>query len=399
MRIGTPGFVGSRLVEAREARGLTAIALADALDVTRSAVSQWESDEDGSPSPDHMRAISQLLEMPVRFFLEKPRNRVHGPIFHRSRKSTTKLARNRAKARYEWLRDIVDYARGYVKFPAVKFPDFNPPADPAAITDEMIREYAIETRRHWGMGLGPISNVTWLLENCGAVVSRYSLRADELDAFSEWGQQDGTPYVVLNSEKKSAARSRFDVGHELGHLVLHRNVPSTTINTGDYFNLTELQAHRFAGEFLLPRESFSAEFYSPSLDSFASLQPKWNVSIAFMITRSFDIGLISEDQKASLFRNYARRGWKTHEPFDDQAVAESPRLLRRSIEIMINGGAVTAPELLHQLIYSSKDIETLSCLPQGFLDRASREFGLVELRGRGGDVRDDTDVIPFSSRN
>lgn len=372
MKLGTAGFVGPRLTEAREAKGLTQIALADLLQVTRQAVSQFESG-DASPSPDTMRRISEIFELPTRFFLEKPRTRRHRPTFFRSMKSTTKAARTRAQRRFDWLLDIVDYVRSGIRFPAVKLPDLRPPSDPVAISTEMIRECARETRRAWGLGPGPISNVTWLLENCGAVVSRYGLGADELDAFSEWGADDSTPYVVLNSEKHSAARSRFDVGHELGHLILHRNIESRWLNKLEFFELIEDQAHRFAGEFLLPEESFGNDFYAPSLDALASLQTKWKVSIAFMINRCRDLGLITDEQRTLLYRNRTRRGWRTREPFDDESESEMPRLLRRSIEMLINKGVTPAYQFAFDLIYPAREIETLACLPPGYFERQTTD--------------------------
>src|SRR5688572_4320129 len=105
MKLGTPGFVGARLTEAREAVGLTQIALADLLQVTRQAVCQYESG-DASPSPEVMRRISDKLDLPIRFFLQRPPVRARGATFFRSMKSTTKMARVRANRRFGWLLDI-----------------------------------------------------------------------------------------------------------------------------------------------------------------------------------------------------------------------------------------------------------------------------------------------------
>src|SRR4051794_26810 len=132
MKTGTPGFVGARLAEAREAHGLTQIALADLLQVTRQAVSQYESG-DNSPSPDILRRASEKLDLPIRFFLERARQRSHGPAFLRSMRAATKPARPRAKRRFDWLLDTTDYTRPGARFPAVKLPDFQPPSDPTAI--------------------------------------------------------------------------------------------------------------------------------------------------------------------------------------------------------------------------------------------------------------------------
>ena len=67
--------------------------------------------------------------------------------------------------------------------PIVEFPDWKFPSSPLEISNESIEETAAQARRFWGLGDGPISNVTWLLENKGAVVSRTILGADTLDAF------------------------------------------------------------------------------------------------------------------------------------------------------------------------------------------------------------------------
>ena len=64
MRAGTPGFVGARLREGREARGLTAIALSEILGVSRQAVSQYENSQQ-TPRPEIMLKIEQVLGLPL----------------------------------------------------------------------------------------------------------------------------------------------------------------------------------------------------------------------------------------------------------------------------------------------------------------------------------------------
>jgi transcriptional regulator with XRE-family HTH domain len=68
MRPGTPGFVGGRLREGREARGLTATSLADLLGVSKQAVSRYESGE-LTPAPEVMRKIGGALNLSIHFFL------------------------------------------------------------------------------------------------------------------------------------------------------------------------------------------------------------------------------------------------------------------------------------------------------------------------------------------
>src|SRR5215212_8094956 len=112
MRPGTPGFVGARLREGREARGLTATALSEILDVTRQSVSQYENEQQ-TPRPEVMQKIEQVLNLPPAFFsrpvVGEPGER---KIFYRSMSSATKHARARMDRRYDWLREITDYLQG-----------------------------------------------------------------------------------------------------------------------------------------------------------------------------------------------------------------------------------------------------------------------------------------------
>lgn len=395
MRPGTPGFIGARLREAREARSLTAISLAEVVGVTRTAVSQYEHGHQ-SPSPQVMRRISECLNLPIQFFLRKETHDRLGTVFYRSMSAATKRERQRAERRYGWFRAIVGFLRGYVRFPEVRFPDFELPADPTAIGHEQIEELAAETRRFWGLGTGPITNVTWLLENQGAVVARFGLGAATLDAFSEWDEVESAPYFVLGCDKASAVRSRYDAAHELGHVIMHRRLARSALNNPPTFKLIEAQADRFAGAFLLPSSSFPEDFYLPSLDGLRPLKAKWRVSIASMIKRAAHLNLISEDQERKLWINLSRRKWRSKEPLDDVLEPEEPRFVRRSVELLITKGIVAPNELPLGLALADHDIEELTGLGIGYLSAAEPN---IQLRAPDMD-RDEqlARVIPFPVR-
>ena len=367
MRPGTPGFVGYRLREAREARGMTAIALADILGITRAAVSQYENGHQ-SPSPEIMRQVSHVLNSPVQRFLRPAdSSRDRGVIFYRCMSSATKRARSRAERRYEWLREISCFLEKYARFPDVQFPQFELPDNPEQLDHDRIDDLATEARRFWGLGDGPISNVTWLLENNGAIMCRCELEAATLDAFSEWHPSDRRPFIILASDKDSAARSKFDAAHELGHMLLHRKVMPSLLNHNSSFSLLEAQANRFASSFLLPSASFGNEFYAPSLDALRSLKERWGISIAAMIMRAADLRLVTEDQQKKMWINLARRKWKTREPLDDIVEPERPRFLRRCLELLLEKRVISAQEISFQLGISASDIERLIGLEPGRL--------------------------------
>ena len=396
MRPGTHGFVGERLREARESRALTAAALADLIGVTRAAVSQYERDRQ-SPSPLVMARISDSLHLPVQFFLGKRAMPGIGTVFYRSMSAATKRARIAAERRYAWLQDIAQLLSDYVHLPDVRFPTFAIPDDPARIDDRLVEELATGTRRLWGLGDGPISNISWLLENNGGVVTRCGLGAATLDAFSEWRSQDGRPFIILNSDKASAVRSRFDAAHELGHMVLHRHLPMNVVQRTEVFRLIESQAHLFAGIFLMPSSSFSSSIRHLTLDGFCSLKQTWGVSIAAMIKRASHLRLLGEEAERRLWSNMARRKWRTREPLDDCIQPEEPKFLRRSIEMLISRGLFAPNELPVRLSLSCRDIEELAGLSPGYLSAAGPDIPLRNTQS--AQLRADVQTIRFPNNN
>jgi Zn-dependent peptidase ImmA (M78 family)/transcriptional regulator with XRE-family HTH domain len=344
-------------------------ALADILGITRSAVSQYENGKQ-TPAPQVMRRIAEVLNVPTHFFLIPPNPSGLGTLYWRSLASATKAARLGVERRFGWMQSIVGFLRGYLTFPRVNLPDFDVPADIARLDDHHIESMAIETRRFWGLKDGPISNVAWLIENNGAIMARFDLGADKLDAFSRWDENERIPYIVLGADKASAARSRFDTAHELAHILIHRRLSQTIVNTTTLYPLIEEQAHAFARAFLLPAASFAADLSSnPSLALFRSLKEKWRVSIALMIVRATKLGLIGSEQERRLWINYSCNGWKRGEPLDDVFEPEQPRLLRRSIELLIDRNVIPRSEISFRLALSATDIEKIAGLPAGYFGR------------------------------
>jgi Zn-dependent peptidase ImmA (M78 family) len=288
------------------------------------------------------------------------------------------------------LKDIVAMIQQYVKMPPVQLPEFDLPADPAQISTAMIEELATETRRFWGLKDGPISNVVWLLENRGCIVARIALHSSTLDAFSEYDPSTKRLFVVLSSDKGSAARSRFDAAHELAHLVLHRHIEPGMLTRKESFNLIEEQAHCFAGALLLPRGTFGRECYANTLDSFRSMKERWRVSIASMIMRASQLKIISRDQLRNLMINMGRRKWRTREPLDDVLEPEMPRFLKRCFEILVSKGVLPAAEAPLMLGLQPADVEEMAALDRGYLRRAEAD---VELSSEDSLAGEDASMI------
>lgn len=370
MRNGTPGFRPERLRSAREARSMSGAALAELAGVTRAAISQYERGEQ-TPSPMVLQRIADAMNLPQQHFLATIHS-VNAPVFYRSFASALKRSRLRAERRLEWLQEIVDYLGTSIEFPTLNVPDFSSP-NVLQLSGDDIDDIATKVRRHWGLGDGPISNMVRLSENNGVVTARQFLDSDRLDAFSYWPDHERHPLVVLSSDKECAVRSRFDLAHELGHLVLHRHIHAKQLTSKADFKQIELQANRFAGAFLLPAKSFLEELYSLTLDAFLAQKKRWCTSVALMVRRCEDLGVLNEDLAHRLWINLGRRGWRRREPLDDELPIEQPVFLTRCFELLVATGPTARDLLLSELPWSAPEIEELVGLPEGLLKRQDED--------------------------
>lgn len=376
MRTGTPGFVGARLREVREVRQLPQMALAEMAGVSPQAISNYERDQ-SSPSPETLSRIIDVLNVPPHFLTLPARNSTGRKIFYRSMSSATKGARDRAEHRTGWLNDIADYASEFVELPRVNIPDFDVPVDPLQLASDDIEHIAAEARAHWNMRDQPIGDVVSLLENQGIVVGRDRLGAVTLDSLSGMSEEAQHPVVLIGTDKGTPVRWRFDGAHELGHLILHKNLDERRPRNLAEHKEIETQAHRFAAAFLLPSDSFSEELYAATLDAMLAMKPRWRTSVGMMITRAKQTNMISEAVEKRLWINYSRRGWRRREPLDDSMHHERPNVLRKSLELILQAGAQSVQDVIDGTGLPPSDIEALAGLKPGFL---SDGFVQVELR-------------------
>ncbi|MEO0437315.1 MAG: XRE family transcriptional regulator [Pseudomonadota bacterium] len=385
MSVGVEGFEGGRLEQARKARGLTATALAELVNLTQPNISLYEKNR-RKPTQPTLDNLARALNVPVRFFLSPIRVSATDRLFYRSMSAATKAARARAEAKYEWALQTLEYLTTFFDFPELNLPEIAVPSNHRSLESQDIESIAAQVRAYWGLDNKPIANVIQTLEGNGVVVWRTPLEARTLDAFSEY--REPHPIVVLSSDKENFFRSRFDAAHELGHLLLHRSVDTKSLRSSTDFKLIEQQAHEFAGAFLLPAESYSKDVWSPTIDTFRALKSTWNVSIALQIKRCADLGLVSESQEKRLWINRARRGWSKLEPLDQSTDVEHPTLIKTAIEMLLNEKVRSSAQLVADVELSAIDLEQLAELPQGLLTGA---FSRVEPRLKSRQ----SNVLPF----
>jgi len=237
-------------------------------------------------------------------------------------------------------------------------------------------------RDHFGVGSGPMPDLLLELENHGIIVSRINMGAEKQDGFSQINSKTGVPFVVLGRDKASAVRQRFDAGHELFHLLAHQTVENKRLNTKADNKIIEDQAHHFANALLLPEKQFMEELWAPTLDAMLALKDRWKVSVAAMIKRCEMLGVLSQDSCQRTWINYNRRGWRSGEPLDNKIEKERPRLLRRSVELILAEKLQSVSQIVSALNLNAQDIEELCDLDRGLLSRENSDAkAMPKLKG------------------
>ena len=101
-----------RIKEAREARGLTGVTLAELVGVKRASISQYELGN-ASPKFDVLQKLATVLNVPRAFFLRPLAQPDTDSLFYRSMSAATKSDRLKASRKYSWLKQLTTYLRGY----------------------------------------------------------------------------------------------------------------------------------------------------------------------------------------------------------------------------------------------------------------------------------------------
>ncbi|GAB3373940.1 ImmA/IrrE family metallo-endopeptidase [Azotobacter armeniacus] len=317
-------FFPNKLRLARSAAGRSLAELGKLLGVTRQYAHRLEVD--AMPSTTQLKLLSESLGVDEHFFFSPRRNLVELEQCHfRSVRASTQTIKKGIAAQVELFELLIDELDKEVAFPSVSFTMCDDP--PANVT--VIEQVAESFRREQGLGLGPISNMIKLAEKIGILVISIAEADDRVDAFSLFNKR---PIIVRNAAKENPCRQRFDIAHELGHLIMHQGIETGCRHTED-------QANHFASALLMPRTSFAGEF--PAMrgkylnwSALGMLKLRWKVSFKALIYRAQTLGLITPEQAKSGFTFLNRKGFTRQEELDDQILMENPMLMQRAIDLL-----------------------------------------------------------------
>lgn len=347
------GFNGNQLREIRIVRKMTLAQLAQALGMTKQAVSKYEHGQ-SIPATETIDKMLSILSIPFKYLCkDDPKyTKECSPLFFRALSSTTQNNIEYANIKSQWSYEILSA----IETSQVR--SFNIPNMDSHLS---IAEKALALRKHWEMGSLPIRNLTQLLEGNGIYVFAVQDADLKTDAYSR--VINGYPVIVLNKCKGTAVRWRFSLAHELGHLLLHRSLSETDFA----FRGKELEdeANLFAENFLMPEDGFKKSIIATKLEHFIPLKKEWGVSIAAMLYHCNRIGIIDSRKTKSLQIQMSKMGWKKREPLDDELTFEQPTLLKSILNEQLrdhNSFAIFYDAVQLPL----NEIESLCSLQEGF---------------------------------
>lgn len=334
-------FSGARLRLGREFQGLTGQELAREVAVSQPFLSKLELGEK-APGDLLLAALADALGFDPPFFHDPPFDEFKDNECHfRSRKTTPQKVKRRALAHGSMFGILVSYFDERVALPRRNVPTV--PLDAAT----SIAAIAERCRVHWGLGVDvPITNMTRVLENAGAVVTKFSGHNAKVDAFSRAGVRD---IIVLNTLKGNS-HNRWDLAHELGHLVIHRGLECGPEER-------ENEADQFAAEFLLPKRAMEREFRPRRLDwgMLFDLKKRWKTSVAALVRRGHELGLLDSAEYRRAYKYIHAKNWHRGEPYEP--VAENPETVALSLRILETKKGEPPLEIARKLHWRPRTME------------------------------------------
>lgn len=393
--MNTQKFNGQRLKEALQFREKKMTELADETGISKQSLSLYANDGNVPPF-DNVIKIARALDFPTDFFMSEDLCTAStGNTYFRSQASATKKSRNAQKIKLEYVSKMYEVILNYMNVPELNIPDtsaINVPEDIANVDSDQavneIEKIAKLVREHWDLGNGPIDNLQYALQSNGIIVTGFRDVDTDIDAFSQQITIDGkVVYIIaLAIGSKPIERLRFDMAHELGHILMHTWGEDNEDISKDEFNAREKQANMFASALLLPNETFSKSVsaYPTNIDYYLALKKKWKVSMQAMMYRARQLDIISTNQFQYMMRTMSKNGNRTHEPGDKPGEI-GDTIFQAALDMLFEGGYLTVRELLKEFgrygIYLSQhDLENLMYLREGTLYQEPKVIPFMTIK-------------------
>ncbi len=322
-----------RLKMARTMRGLSMDELVARLDgiVSKQSISKYERGL-MMPNSKVLLALSKCLGLPIDFFFRTTVDvgrisfREDAKLPPRSSERIITLAQEKLE-RYLMLEDLL----------AINSKFKNPLLRLVINNYDDVEAAAERLRKEWTLGTYPIFSIYEMLESVGVKIMELEVAGSNVMGFSTV-VNDNIPLIVVNlAVNNTVERKRFTALHELAHLLL-RFSPDVDAK------LCERLCHRFASAVLCPRSVFYRELGEKrtvlTLDELISLKSRYGISVAAIVHRAKDLGVISTEYYNHIFdhrihQNPMEEGWGGY-PIPERTDRFERLLHRATVEEVIS---------------------------------------------------------------
>lgn len=282
-----------QLTRARQAIRYPQEDVANALGVTRTMISYWESGK-RRPNERQLVALARLYGVEVRELLGGVSSETGPDLAQMMFRGSPQLSAEATRGLDGFVRFLDAFAeladlmnvpiRGLHQSPFSLVPGFDSLED--------ARRKAEEVRAHLRLGLGPVGDLDAMCELLGVIVYRTGLGPDlEAAVSGAFLKHPTAGFAILVNLEMTPGRRRFTLAHELAHALFHSD-RHTFVISGPTTDGRERFANAFAGELLMPtegiRRAMEEQGFGPRIDRPADvvhLQRFFGVSYATALVR------------------------------------------------------------------------------------------------------------------
>ena len=341
------------LLLARESRGETQKAMADAIDgLNQGNLSKMEKGLI-PVSCDLIERIAKHLDYPVSFFYKESQDRRVNSFFYRKRVTLPNKELTMLEARFDTARMAIDELLDSVEIPQFDIPSI---ATGGSLTP---KEVARRMRLFFFFSKGPIENLVKTMEHHGIIIIFLEGAPEKFFGVTMFTKKS-VPVIFINGEK-SGDNKRFTLGHELGHLVMHLRQ--------DVFSLDEKEMDReadaFSSEFNMPEQECRGDLLNVKFKDLPTIKMYWKLSKAAICYKAKEMGLLGDSQYRYYMMQLSKSGQRKKEM--EYIDIDDPVLLKKIVKVHLEDLEYSKIELEDVTGLSGDDLETL--LPQTKLVR------------------------------
>lgn len=301
--------------------------------VTKQALSKYELSK-ALPSPKVLALLAQALSTKSSYFWGEQKYQIETVGFRKK----TKLSRSRE----EYFKSLVCHVlEERLRIQESRGPlsgNCCLPAKPwKPMTVDDIESAAENLRKMWKLGMDPIGNVTYAMEDhcVHVVLVEAPEEFDGVSAKAVLSEGEIAGMAAAARKEVSGERMRFNLAHELGHLFLEPCQMDC-----------EKAAHRFASAFLAPRETFFRAVgkmrRSVGMPELLLLKRYFGMSIQAIIHRLRDLEVISQTDYKAWWPYLNHLGYRLREP--EELLPEEPRWVEQNIYRAFSEGVISKEE-------------------------------------------------------